>query len=82
DDILVCPYTDPEWTPLFALAGGVVVDTGGTLSHAAIIAREYGIPCVLATGEATTRLKDGDMVLVDAAEGSVTVLANAAGGVI
>ncbi|MCR4763428.1 MAG: phosphoenolpyruvate synthase [Lachnospiraceae bacterium] len=74
DDILVCPYTDPEWTPLFALAGGVVVDTGGTLSHAAIVAREYGIPCVLATGEATTRLKDGETVLVDAAEGTVIVL--------
>ena len=74
DDILVCPYTDPEWTPLFALAGGVVVDTGGTLSHAAIVARGYGIPCVLATGEATTRLKDGETVLVDAAEGTVIVL--------
>ena len=74
-DILVCPYTDPEWTPLFALAGGVVVDTGGTLSHAAIVAREYGIPAVLATGEATMRLHDGDMVLVNAAEGSVALLA-------
>ncbi|MCR5747943.1 MAG: phosphoenolpyruvate synthase, partial [Lachnospiraceae bacterium] len=74
-DILVCTYTDPEWTPLFALAGGVVVDTGGTLSHAAIVAREYGIPAVLATGDATAKLKDNDMVLVNAAEGSVTVLA-------
>ena len=74
-DILVCPYTDPEWTPLFALAGGVVVDTGGTLSHAAIVAREYGIPAVLATGEATMRLHDGDMVLVNASEGSVSLLA-------
>ncbi len=74
NDILACPYTDPEWTPLFALAGGVVVDTGGTLSHAAIVAREYGIPAVLAAGEATTKLKDGDMVLVNASEGSVTLL--------
>ncbi len=73
-DILVCTYTDPEWTPLFALAAGVVVDTGGTLSHAAIVAREYGIPAVLATGDATTKLKDGDMVLVDATGGSVTLL--------
>lgn len=73
-DILVCTYTDPEWTPLFALAGGVVVDTGGTLSHAAIVAREYGIPAVLATGDATLKLKDGDMVLVNATEGSVTLL--------
>ena len=73
-DILVCTYTDPEWTPLFALAAGVVVDTGGTLSHAAIVAREYGIPAVLATGDATDKLKDNDIVLVNATEGSVTVL--------
>ncbi len=73
-DILVCTYTDPEWTPLFALAAGVVVDTGGTLSHAAIVAREYGIPAVLATGDATTRLSDGDMVLVDATYGTVALL--------
>ncbi|MCR5120300.1 MAG: phosphoenolpyruvate synthase [Lachnospiraceae bacterium] len=74
-DILVCTYTDPEWTPLFALAAGVVVDTGGTLSHAAIVAREYNIPAVLATGDATLKLKDGDRVLVDASTGSVTILA-------
>ena len=73
-EILVCTYTDPEWTPLFALAAGVVVDTGGTLSHAAIVAREYGIPAVLATGDATAKLKDGDMVLVNATEGTVTLL--------
>ncbi len=74
-DILVCTYTDPEWTPLFALAAGVVVDTGGTLSHAAIVAREYGIPAVLATGDATVKLKDGDTVLVNASEGTVTFFA-------
>lgn len=77
-DILVCTYTDPEWTPLFSLAAGVVVDTGGTLSHAAIVAREYGIPAVLATGDATTKLKDNDMVLVDAKEGTVSVLSKSA----
>ncbi|MCR5508765.1 MAG: phosphoenolpyruvate synthase [Lachnospiraceae bacterium] len=74
DDILVCKYTDPEWTPLFALAAGVVVDTGGTLSHAAIVAREYNIPAVLAAGDATVKLKDGDNVLVDATTGTVTLL--------
>jgi pyruvate,water dikinase len=74
NDILVCKYTDPEWTPLFALAAGVVVDTGGTLSHAAIVAREYNIPAVLATGDATVKLKDGDMVLVNATEGNVVLL--------
>ncbi len=73
-DILVCRYTDPEWTPLFALAAGVVVDTGGTLSHAAIVAREYGIPAVLATGNATSVIKDDDMILVDASQGIVTIL--------
>ncbi len=73
-DILVCKYTDPEWTPLFALAAGVVVDTGGTLSHAAIVAREYGIPAVLATGDATLRLHDGDTVLVNAGDGTVLIL--------
>ncbi|MCR4597777.1 MAG: phosphoenolpyruvate synthase [Acetatifactor sp.] len=73
-DILVCTYTDPEWTPLFCLAAGVVVDTGGTLSHAAIVAREYQIPAVLATGNATKLLKDGDIVLVDGNTGKVTQL--------
>ena len=70
-DILVCTYTDPEWTPLFCLAAGVVVDTGGTLSHAAIVAREYQIPAVLATGNATQKLVDGDFVLVDGTAGKV-----------
>ena len=74
NDILVCKYTDPEWTPLFALAAGVVVDTGGTLSHAAIVAREYNIPAVLATGDATVKLKDGDTVFVNATEGNVVLL--------
>lgn len=70
-EILVCTYTDPEWTPLFMLAAGVVVDTGGTLSHAAIVAREYKVPAVLATGDATKKLKDGDFVVVDGTNGIV-----------
>lgn len=69
--VLVCKYTDPEWTPLFTLAAAVVSDTGGSLSHAAIVAREYGIPAVLGTGSATTVLKDGDRVLVDGIKGEV-----------
>lgn len=72
-EILVCPYTDPEWTPLFTLAAAVVVDTGGTLSHAAIVAREYKIPAVLATGNATAKLKDGDTVIVNGTAGTVTI---------
>ncbi|MBQ9663555.1 MAG: phosphoenolpyruvate synthase [Oscillospiraceae bacterium] len=73
-DILVCPYTDPEWTPLFTLAAGVVVDTGGTLSHAAIVAREYRIPAVLATGSATEKIRDGDTVMVDGDSGKVLIV--------
>ncbi len=72
-EILVCKYTDPEWTPLFTLAAGVVVDTGGTLSHAAIVAREYGIPAIMATGNATSILKDGEMVFVDGDKGTVSL---------
>jgi rifampicin phosphotransferase len=70
-DVLVCPFTDPAWTPLFSLAAAVVADTGGPLSHAAIVAREYGIPAVLGTENATTLLKDGDFVTVDGNEGVV-----------
>jgi pyruvate,water dikinase len=70
-DILVCPYTDPAWTPLFGLAAGVVSDTGGPLSHAAIVAREYGIPAILGTKVATTYLQDGEVVLVDGGNGKV-----------
>lgn len=70
-DILVCPYTDPEWTPLFTLAAAVVSDTGGALSHAAIVAREYNIPAVLATGCATTQLKEGEKVFVNGSMGEV-----------
>jgi len=71
-DILVCQLTDPEWTPLFKLAGGVVADTSAALSHAAIVAREYGIPAVLGVGLATTRFQDGDMIRVDGDHGEVT----------
>ena len=70
-DVLVCPYTDPTWTPLFGLAAAVVADTGGPLSHAAIVAREYGIPAVLGTEAGTTALKDGERVVVDGAAGTV-----------
>ncbi len=70
-DVLVCPYTDPAWTPLFTLACAVVSDTGGPLSHAAIVAREYGIPAVLGTQSATLTFKDGDTVSVDGDKGEV-----------
>ncbi|MFB4277804.1 MULTISPECIES: PEP/pyruvate-binding domain-containing protein [unclassified Nonomuraea] len=71
-DVLVCPYTNPSWTPLFQQAAAVVVDTGGTASHAAIVAREYGIPAVMGTGTATSVLADGQVVTVNGDTGRVT----------
>jgi pyruvate,water dikinase len=70
-EILVCPYTNPSWTPLFQRAAAVVVDTGGLGSHAAIVAREYGIPAVMGTGSGTSTLADGQRVLVDGTAGVV-----------
>lgn len=67
----MCRYTDPEWTPLFTLAAAGISDTGGTLFHAAIVAREYHIPAVLAVGCATVSLKDGDKVFVNGTLGEV-----------
>lgn len=71
-EILVCPFTDPSWTPLFSLAAGVVAEAGGPLSHAAIVAREYGIPAVLGVGDATVQIRDGDLIVVDGSAGAVT----------
>ncbi|MEV4100177.1 PEP/pyruvate-binding domain-containing protein [Nonomuraea sp. NPDC049649] len=71
-DVLVCPYTNPSWTPLFQRAAAVVVDTGGLASHAAIVAREYGIPAVMGTGDGTSLLADGRQVTVDGDAGVVT----------
>jgi phosphohistidine swiveling domain-containing protein len=70
-DVLVCPYTNPAWTSLFQRAAAVVVDTGGQASHAAIVAREYGIPAVLGTDAATTRIRSGQMITVDGSAGTV-----------
>jgi pyruvate,water dikinase len=77
-DVLVCPYTNPAWTPLLQRAAAVVVDTGGLGSHAAIVAREYGIPAVMGTASGTSDLADGLLVTVDGDTGRVT--ATAAGG--
>lgn len=70
-DVLVCPYTDPAWTPLFTLACAVVADTGGPLSHAAIVAREYRIPAVLGAQGATLIFRDGDSISVNGNSGEV-----------
>lgn len=73
-DVLVCQYTDPSWTPLFALACAVVADTGGRLSHAAIVAREYGIPAVMGATNATSTLTSGDLITVNGTTGTITNL--------
>jgi pyruvate,water dikinase len=71
-DILVCPFTDPAWTPLLRIAGGVVTETGGVLSHAAIVAREQAIPAVLGIANATRRLHDATVITIDGTTGTVT----------
>ena len=73
-DVLVAPLTDPSWTPLFVPAAGVVVDVGAALSHAIIVSRELGIPCVVSATDATKRIPDGAMIQVNGDTGVVTVL--------
>ncbi len=70
-DILVAPYTDPSWTPLFSACSGVVVNVGATVSHAVIVARELGIPCVVGIDGATERIDDGSEIEIDGARGTV-----------
>ena len=70
-DVLVAPVTNPAWTPLFQRAVAVVVDTGGSASHAAIVAREYGIPAVMGTMNGTKELEDGQFIQVDGSRGLV-----------
>jgi pyruvate,water dikinase len=72
-EILVAPSTDPGWTPLFLTAGGLVMETGGTMSHGAIVAREYGIPAVVGVAGATERIHTGQSVAVDGTAGTVTL---------
>jgi pyruvate,water dikinase len=73
-DIMVAPLTDPAWTPLFMAAGGVVVDVGGQISHAIIVSRELGLPCVVSATDATRRIPDGALIEVDGSTGTVTIL--------
>lgn len=75
-EILVAPLTNPVWTPLFAIAGGIITQVGGILSHGAIVAREYGIPAVMAVPEATSLLQDGQRVTVDGNKGIVLIEAS------
>ena len=73
-DILVAPLTDPSWTPLFVPAAAVVVDVGAPLSHAIIVSRELGIPCVVSATDATRRIPDGARINVNGDTGVITVL--------
>lgn len=70
-DILVCASSNPSWVPLFAIIGGVVTDTGGVLAHAAVVAREFGVPAVVGTGTGTQLIRDGQTVRIDGRAGIV-----------
>jgi len=73
-DILVCQVTNPTWAPIFQKISAAVSDIGGSMSHAAIVAREYGLPAVVGTGTATQRIRDGQRIRVDGGRGVVTIL--------
>jgi pyruvate,water dikinase len=73
-EVLVCPVTAPSWGPVFGKIAAAVSDIGGTMSHAAIVAREYGLPAVVGTGQATKRIATGQRVRVDGDRGIVQIL--------
>jgi pyruvate,water dikinase len=79
-DILVCQMTNPAWVVLFTKIAGLVTDTGGTTSHPAVLAREFGIPAVIGTSVATTRISTGDRIMVDGTTGRVEILGHAGAG--
>ena len=76
-EILVCPATDPGWTPLFLVAGGLVMEVGGLMTHGAVVAREYGIPAVVGVHEATERLRSGQRIRLDGGSGRIELLGEA-----
>ncbi len=73
-EILVCPGTDPAWTPLFLAAGGLVMEVGGMMTHGSVVAREYGIPAVVGVDQATKRLHTGQIIRVDGSTGEIEVI--------
>ena len=73
-EILVAPVTSPSWTPVFGKIAAAVSDIGGIMSHAAIVSREYRLPAVVGTGDATSRIKTGDVLRVDGDAGTVTII--------
>jgi pyruvate,water dikinase len=74
-EILVAPSTDPGWTPLFLTAGGLVMEMGGSNSHGAVVAREYGIPAVVGVPDATHKIETGQLITVDGAAGLISIAA-------
>jgi pyruvate,water dikinase len=73
-EILVCPGTDPAWTPLFMAAAGLITEVGGMMTHGSVVAREYGIPAVVGVHQATSRLKDGQRIRIDGTAGQIIIL--------
>ena len=73
-EILVCPGTDPSWTPLFLSAAGLVMETGGMMTHGAVVAREYGIPAIVGVDRATQRLHTGDLICLDGSTGLIQLV--------
>jgi len=72
--ILVCPSTDPAWVPLFVQARGLVMETGGMLSHGAIVAREFGLPAVAGIADVLRRIKTGQRLRIDGGTGMVQIV--------
>ena len=73
-EIMVCPGTDPSWTPLFLTAGGLIMEVGGMMTHGAVVAREYGIPAVVGVDQATRRLETGMSIRLDGSSGQIVIL--------
>ena len=73
-EVLICPFTDVGWTPYFSLASGLVTEIGGLLSHGAVVAREYGLPCVVNVENACSRFRTGMLVRIEGKTGTVTVM--------
>ncbi len=73
-EILVCPGTDPSWTPLFLSAAGLVMEVGGMMTHGAVVAREYGLPAIVGVDRATTRLKTGQLIRIDGSSGGIAII--------
>ena len=73
-EILVCPYTDVGWTPFFSIAGGLCTEIGGMLSHGAVVAREYGLPCIVGIEHVCDMVETGDLIVLDGKAGTIVVV--------